>query len=388
MNKIISIDPSAGTLVAEAGCILEDLDNELRKHGLIMPLDLGAKGSCQIGGNISTNAGGLRFLRYGSLRGSVLGLEMVLPNGEIVDDLSTLRKDNTGYDLKQLFIGGEGTLGIISRVSMAVPRRPTSVHLAFVAVNDYESVLKVMEMARSDLSDIISALEFQDRQSLSIVLDHVANARDPLSLDYRFYVIIETSGYSEEFDSIRLNNFLEKAMENNVVLDGVLAQDSDQVKEFWALREDITPSLNAVGFVYKYDLSVPVQSMYKLVDLMRDRLDGVIDPEHITGYGHLGDANLHLNIVAPRYDDEIRKKIEPYVYEVTSAQQGSISAEHGLGAQKGEHMHFSKSPEMIALFRRIKNLFDPNSIMNPYKFLPDTASAARTSRKRSVISGA
>lgn len=387
MNRILSIDASAGTLVVEAGCVLEVADNELSKHGLIMPLDLGAKGSCQIGGNISTNAGGLRFLRYGSLRGSVLGLEMVLPDGTIVDNLSTLRKDNTGYDVKQLFIGGEGTLGVVTKVSMAVPQRPTSVQLAFVAVNNYDSVLNVMKRARSQLGEILSALEFLDSESLEIVLGHV-NARDPLSSKFPFYMVIETSGNCEEADSKRLNEFLMGAMEDGAISDGTVAQDSEQMKELWALREGISPSMSSVGCVYKYDVSVPVESMYRLVETMKERLKGVVDAKFITGYGHLVDANLHLNIAAPSYNDKIRDRIEPYVYEVTSELRGSISAEHGLGVMKGSHMHYSKSPEMIAVFRNIKRLFDPNGIMNPYKFLPSADGAHTTMPTDQRASGA
>ena len=206
-----------------------------------------------------------------------------MPNGTIVDNLSCLRKDNTGYDIKQLFIGGEGTLGIVSKVAMAVPRRPSSVQLAFVAVDSFASVLKVMHRARSELGEILSALEFQDRESVDHVLDHLSSARDPLSEARPFYMIIETSGNCAGSDLERLEKFLMSSIESGDISDGTIAQDTTQMQELWALRESIAASLSSMGAVYKYDISVPVDSMYHVVEQMRERLNGLIRPEFVTG---------------------------------------------------------------------------------------------------------
>ncbi|KAJ7539328.1 hypothetical protein O6H91_11G087300 [Diphasiastrum complanatum] len=368
MNKILSFDEVSGVLVCEAGCILENLDKYLAEHGFTMPLDLGAKGSCQIGGNVSTNAGGLRFLRYGSLHGNVLGLEVVLPDGTIVDMLGTLRKDNTGYDLKQLFIGGEGTLGVVTKVSLLTPAKLSSVNVAFLACQDYLSCQEVLVLAKKKLGEVLSAFEFLDRSSLDMALDHLEGMRDPLpSAKQKFYLLIETTGSNENHDKEKLDVFLEDAVRTGHVVDGVVAQDNSQSSAFWRIREGIAEALNKAGAVYKYDLSIPVKDLYQLVEEMRAKLG---DSAIVIGYGHLGDGNLHLNISAPKYDEKLLLQIEPFVYEWTSQHKGSVSAEHGLGFMKPHAIHYSKTPETVQLMVKMKNLLDPNGILNPYKVLP------------------
>ncbi|XP_058086759.1 D-2-hydroxyglutarate dehydrogenase, mitochondrial isoform X2 [Magnolia sinica] len=298
MNNTISFDKVSGILVCEAGCILENLGSFLANQGFIMPLDLGAKGSCQIGGNVSTNAGGLRFVRYGSLHGTILGLEAVLANGTVLDMLGTLRKDNTGYDLKHLFMGSEGSLGIITKVSILTPPKLPSVNLALLACEDYFSCQELLQEAKRTLGEVLSAFEFLDNHSMDM---------------------------------------------------------------------GITEALAKAGAVYKYDLSLPVEQIYNIVEEMRLRLG---QSAKVLGYGHLGDGNLHLNISTPEYNDAVLAQIEPFVYEWTSKHRGSISAEHGLGLMKANEIHYSKSPETVQLMVSIKKLLDPNGIMNPYKVLP------------------
>jgi len=223
------------------------LDEELSKEGFIMPLDLGAKGSCQIGGNVSTNAGGLRLLRHGSLHGSVLGIEAVLADGTILDCLSGLRKDNTGYDIKQLFIGAEGTLGVVTKVSILAPRKPTSVQVAVVACESFPSVLDAVSMAQKRLCEILSAIEFIDRSSMDLVLMAVPeHCRNPMEANYPFYVLIETSGSSEAHDKEKLDGYLEACMEAGCVMDGVVAQGGKQASELWKLREKVPLALAMV----------------------------------------------------------------------------------------------------------------------------------------------
>ncbi|TXG59732.1 hypothetical protein EZV62_014305 [Acer yangbiense] len=373
MNNIISLDKVSGILVCEAGCILENLISFLDNHGFIMPLDLGAKGSCQIGGNVSTNAGGLRLVRYGSLHGTVLGLEAVLANGDVIDMLGTLRKDNTGYDLKHLFIGSEGSLGIVTKVSILTPPKLSSVNLAFLACEDYFSCQKLLVEAKRRLGDILSAFEFLDNQSMDLVLNHLEGARNPLpSSMHNFYVLIETTGSDESYDKEKLEAFLLSSMEGGLISDGVLAQDINQASSFWRIREGVPEALMKAGAVYKYDLSIPVEKMYDLVDEMRIRMG---QTAKVIAYGHLGDSNLHLNISAPQYDDKILAQIEPYVYEWTSEHKGSISAEHGLGLMKANKIFYSKSPETVQVMGSIKKLLDPNGILNPYKVLPQSLSS-------------
>ncbi|CAH1437215.1 unnamed protein product [Lactuca virosa] len=370
MNNIISFDEVSGVLVCEAGCILENLMSFLDKQGFIMPLDLGAKGSCQIGGNVSTNAGGLRLVRYGSLHGTVLGLEVVLANGNVIDMLGTLRKDNTGYDLKHLFIGSEGSLGIITKVSILTPPKLSSVNIAFLACQDYISCQKLLFQAKRRLGEILSAFEFLDAQAMNLVLDHLDSVRNPLpSSIYNFYVLIETTGSNESNDKEKVEGFLVDAMESGLVSDGAIAQDLNQASSFWQIREGIPEALQKAGAVYKYDLSIPVEKMYDLVEEMRIRLGG---KANVVGYGHLGDGNLHLNVSAPQYDDAILGEIEPFVYEWTSKQRGSISAEHGLGLMKAEKIYYSKSTATVELMASMKKMLDPNGILNPYKVIPQS----------------
>ncbi|CAJ1930312.1 unnamed protein product [Sphenostylis stenocarpa] len=369
MNKIISFDKVSGVLVCEAGCILESIMSFLDNEGFVMPLDLGAKGSCQIGGNVSTNAGGLRLVRYGSLHGNILGIEAVLANGTVLDMLKTVRKDNTGYDLKHLFIGSEGSLGIVTKVSILTPPKLSSVNVAFLACKDYSSCQKLLQEAKRKLGEILSAFEFLDGQSMNLVLNHLEGARNPIPTSpHNFYVLIETTGSDDTSDKQKLEAFLLGSMENDLISDGVLAQDINQASSFWLLREGIPEALMRAGAVYKYDLSIPLEHMYNLVEEMRSKLGNTAN---VIGYGHLGDGNLHLNVSTPHYDDDkILSQIEPFVYEWTSKHLGSISAEHGLGLMKANKIFYSKSRETVQLMASIKNLMDPNHILNPYKVLP------------------
>ncbi|CAK9324218.1 unnamed protein product [Citrullus colocynthis] len=368
MNGIISFDKVSGILVCEAGGILENLSSFLDNQGFIMPLDLGAKGSCQIGGNVSTNAGGLRLVRYGSLHGSVLGLEVVLADGSVLDMLGTLRKDNTGYDLKHLFIGSEGTLGIITKISILTPPKLPATNVAFLGCKDYSSCQELLVDAKRKLGEILSAFEFLDNMSMDLVLNHLEGTRNPLPPTmHNFYVLIETTGTDESYDKEKLEAFLLRSMEGGLISDGVLAQDINQISSFWQIREGIPEALMKAGAVYKYDLSLPVEKMYDLVEAMRTRLG---NSAKVIGYGHLGDGNLHLNISTPQYDDAVLAQIEPFVYEWTSNHRGSISAEHGLGLMKANKIFYSKSPEIVQIMGSIKKLLDPRGILNPYKVLP------------------
>jgi FAD/FMN-containing dehydrogenase len=376
MNQIRSFDEVSGTLVADAGCILEVTDNYLAEKGYIFPLDLGAKGSCHIGGNVATNAGGLRLLRYGSLHGNVLGIEAVLPDGTIVDDLSKLRKNNTGYDLKQLFIGAEGTIGIITGISILCPQRSNAINVAFFGLESFEKVQEAFKEAKGQLSEILSAFELMDAQSQDLVAKVTKNTR-PLENEYPFYCLIETSGSNSEHDNEKLEKFLEYVMEKEIVLDGVVAQDATQVKALWSWREGIPECLGHWGGVYKYDLSIPIKELYSLVEETRAKIEksgllGDTDSHPVVGvagYGHMGDSNLHLNVATRTYDKRVEKELEPFVYEWISKRNGSISAEHGLGLAKKNYIGYSRSETMIKLMKQIKALYDPNGIMNPYKYI-------------------
>ncbi|KAK7746137.1 D-lactate ferricytochrome c oxidoreductase [Diatrype stigma] len=381
MNQVRFFDDVSGVLVVDAGVVLEVADQFLAEKGYIFPLDLGAKGSCHVGGNVATNAGGLRLLRYGSLHGSVLGIEAVLPDGTILNDLSRLRKDNTGYDLKQLFIGGEGTIGMITAVSIHCPQRPKAVNVAFLGVDSYDKLLVAFREAKAQLGEILSAFEMMDSPSQELLHAVRPEAKRPLdSGPYPFYCLIETSGSNADHDAEKLGQFLEHVLEKEVVADGVLAQDETQLRALWAQREGIPEVSNHAGGVYKYDVSLPLRDLYRLVDDTRQRLRDAglagasIDDESfpvvdVLGYGHMGDSNLHLNVAVRRYDKAVERCLEPFVYEWIAGVQGSISAEHGLGLAKKNYIGYSQTATKIGLMRQLKQLYDPNGIMNPYKYV-------------------
>ncbi|XP_075970459.1 D-2-hydroxyglutaric acid dehydrogenase [Anticarsia gemmatalis] len=367
MNNIVSLDDLSGSLVCEAGCILETLDNYVRERGLIMPLDLGAKGTCHIGGNASTNAGGLRLLRYGNLHGSILGIEAVKADGTIVDCLRTLKKDNTGYHLKHLFIGSEGTLGLVTKVAIHCPVLPNAVNLGFFGVESFDNVLKLFKSAKSNLGEILSAFEMADFDAINSTVNSL-NLPKPIS-DFPFYVLVETHGSDETHDNEKLMKFLSQEMETGLISDGTVTSEPSKMKSIWNIRESIAGSGLTVGYVFKYDVSIPQKNYYDLVPRLKTRMgDKAL---LIYGYGHVGDGNIHINVVVPEYNSEVASLLEPYIFEEVSKVNGSVSAEHGIGFRKPKYIHYSKDPSALQLMKDLKQLMDPNGILNPYKVLPD-----------------
>ncbi|AGO11240.1 AaceriACL021Cp [[Ashbya] aceris (nom. inval.)] len=378
LNKVRDFDPVSGILKCDAGVILENADSYLMERGYLFPLDLGAKGSCHVGGLVATNAGGLRLLRYGSLHGSVLGLEVVLPNGEVLNSMDALRKDNTGFDLKQLFIGSEGTIGVITGVSILCPPRPTAFNVCFLALENYARVQEVFIKAKKELGEILSAFEFMDLNSQYIAEQHLKGIPHPFSEKYPFYVLIETAGSNKEHDDLKLEQFLEGAMEEGLVSDGALAQGETEVRNLWQWREMIPEASASEGGVYKYDVSLPLKDMHSLVDAVNERLtaldlssteDASKPVVCALGYGHFGDGNLHLNVAVREYTKQVEAALEPFVYEFVASKHGSISAEHGLGFQKKNYISYSKSPQEIKMIKDIKHHYDPHAILNPYKYV-------------------
>lgn len=398
LNKVVSIDESAGVVVAEAGVVLEDLESYANAHNLTIPLDLGAKGKCQIGGNVSTNAGGLRLVRYGSLRGTVLGLEIVLADGRVLDLLKTLRKDNTGYDLKQLFIGAEGTLGIITKVALVAPPLPVATGVLFAGCGSFKNAVAAMRAAKKVLGGSLSAFEFLDRASLEVVLRELKGTSDPLPLHKSpFYVVCEVAETGGEEASAarkkarrRLETFAAVLSRRRLVTASLVGKNEKQAFALWNLRERVSLALKHAGATYKYDLSLPTESMYDLVDALRARVARRVtegdefsetnsekkrhfdfSSVSVMGYGHLGDGNLHLNVSSPTgYHPALLKLIEPFVYEFTANARGSVSAEHGVGAMKPNELSYSKPENAIEIMRGVKTMLDPRGILNPYKVLP------------------
>jgi len=291
----------------------------------------------------------------------------VLAGGRVLDCLSTMRKDNTGYDLKHLLIGSEGTLGVVTRVAVACPARPAATNLALLSLPDWSSVDRTFRSSKRLLGEILSSCEFIDSGSMSCVTENLG-LTCPLA-ENNFYMLVETSGSRAEHDEEKLTGFLEAMMEEGTVEDGTVATAPSKQGEIWQLRERIAEALLVDGYCYKYDISLPLSVFYDSVTVMRERLGGAAT--RVVGYGHIGDGNMHLNITGPQYNQEVMDLIEPFLYEWTSSHRGSISAEHGLGFKKRNFIHFSKSDEAIFLMKQIKSVFDPKGILNPYKVLPD-----------------
>ncbi|XP_049866144.1 D-2-hydroxyglutarate dehydrogenase, mitochondrial isoform X3 [Pectinophora gossypiella] len=366
MNKIISLDDISGALVCETGCILEVLDKHVQEHGLIMPLDLGAKGSCHIGGNINTNAGGQRLIRYGNLHGSLLGIEAVKADGTVIDCLRSLKKDNTGYHLKHLFVGSEGTLGIVTKLAIHCPVLPKAVTVGFFGLENFDNVLKLFKSAKSSLGEILSAYEMMDNESIRGTLRNM-KLTSPIP-EYPFYVLMETHGSDADHDTEKVNRFLSKEMDTGLILNGTVATEPGKIQAIWKIRESIPAACMMDGYVFCYDVSLPLANYYQLVPMLRERLGSNAS---VIGFGHIGDGNIHINVTISDFDKEVLGVLEPFIFEEVSKLQGSVSAEHGIGFRKPQYIHYSKDRSALGLMRDLKTLMDPNGILNPYKVLPD-----------------
>jgi len=342
----------------------------------LFPLSLGAEGSCQIGGNLSTNAGGIAVLRYGNTRELTLGMEVVLPDGQVLDALRSLRKDNTGYDLKQLFIGAEGTLGVITAATLKLFPRPREVETAFLGLGRIEDVMTLFARARSASGDQLTAFELIPRIGLEMAMRHVAAVQDPLASPQPWYALLEVSS-SQNNSGLRrsLEQFLSEALAGGLVKDGVVAASMAQSRDLWRIREAMVEGQKYEGGSIKHDVSVPVSRVADFIArasaVAAARLPGI----RPLAFGHVGDGNIHFNLSQPPGADATvflarRPEFNHIVHDLARALNGSISAEHGIGRLKREELPRYKSSLELALMRRLKQALDPDDIMNPGKILP------------------
>jgi FAD/FMN-containing dehydrogenase len=375
MNRVRHVDPENNTMTAEAGCVLAALQQVAEEHGRLFPLSLGAQGSCQIGGNLSTNAGGTGVLRYGNTRELVLGLEVVLPDGRIWDGLRSLRKDNTGYDLKHLFIGAEGTLGIITAAVLKLFPSPRSQSTAFVAVQDPAAAVALLSHLRNRCGERITGFELIARICLDLVFRHIPGSRDPLPASHPWYVLVELSdstagGALEEL----LQDALASAVEAGLVQDAAMAASRSQQGDFWKLRENISEAQKVEGPSIKHDVSVPVSLVPDFIARADARLKERFPDIRIVAFGHVGDGNIHYNCSKSERGEaqafyDLAPEVNHVVYETVTELNGSISAEHGLGVLKREEIKRYKSDLELELMRSIKRTLDPHGLMNPGKVL-------------------
>lgn len=373
MRRVRGIDTANDTITVDAGVVLKEIQNVAAEHDRLFPLSLGAEGSCQIGGNISTNAGGNQVLRYGNTRSLVLGLEVVLPDGQIWNGLRGLRKDNTGYDLKQLFIGAEGTLGIITAATLRLFPKPTDSISAYLGIASPAAAVELLGLLRSRLGESISAFELLRRTIIDLLLAGVPGHGDPMPTRHPWYVLMEVSGQGEPGTlSGPLADALGQAMEAGLVEDAMIASSGEQARKLWKMREDLAEAQKSAGGTVSHDVSVPLSRIPEFIARTDAALEQAYPEIRHCCFGHVGDGNLHYNPVRPigwtseRYLAEYGA-INKIVHDIVVSLGGSISAEHGIGRLRLEENYRYKSPVEIATMTAVKRALDPQGIMNPGK---------------------
>jgi len=373
MNKVRAIDPLNATLTVEAGVILKTVQTTAEDAGFLFPLSLGAEGSCQIGGNLATNAGGVNVLKYGNSRDLVLGLEVVLPDGQIWNGLKGLRKDNTGYDLKHLFLGSEGTLGIITAAVLKLFPLPKSKETALIALPDLDSVAQLLVEAKALCGDSLSAFEFISRFAMELVTRHVDGVTDPFEGKHAMYVLLELTSPNEKADlRADLEHLLEQAFENGLVEDAVFAESGQQAEALWNLRESIPEAQKHEGGSIKHDISVPVSKVAEFIAVASEAVTRAMPGLRPCPFGHMGDGNIHFNLTQPEGMDKQEylghwEEMNRIVHDIAVAMGGSFSAEHGVGQLKVQEVVHYKDPVEVDLMRKVKRTLDPLNLLNPGK---------------------
>ena len=365
MNRIVEVHKVERTLTAEAGAVLEAVQDAADAEDLLFPLDIGARGNCTVGGNIATNAGGNRVVRYGMTRDMVLGLEAVLADGTVVSSMNHMIKNNAGYDLKQLFIGTEGTLGVVTRAVLRLREKPRSQETLLAAATDFSQVLELLKLMDTRLGGTLSAFEVLWNNFYRLVTTPPANQTPPLPQNHPYYVLIEAMGGDGEADAARLQTAFADAHDAGLVVDAVLATSEAQRKSIWAVRDDVA-QLNQHDPLFIFDVSLRASDMERYVAEVNRRLDAKFGSYFNYTFGHIADGNLHFGTSAgdssDAYDD-----VKQAVYEPLAAIGGSISAEHGIGLDKKKYLRLSRNEQEIALMCRLKRALDPNGILNPGK---------------------
>ena len=369
MRAIEDINPRQRTATVQAGVTLQALQEAVEEHQLMFPLDLGARGTATLGGNAATNAGGNRVIRYGMMRDMVLGLEAVLADGTVVSSLNHLIKNNAGYDLKQLFMGSEGTLGVITRLVLRLREQPVTRNMAFVGVDDFDHLARFLRHMDRSLGGTLSAFEVMWQDFYRLVTTPPAKGNPPIAQDYPYYVLVESQGADSELDTQRFNSAMESAYESGLIVDAAISQSETDCHHFWELRDDVEQVMHQ-GLPVIFDISLPVEEMEKYSSDLRQNLDAAIGAHQLFIFGHLGDGNLHIAVLVQAEDYlRLRPTIEEQVYAPLAAFQGSVSAEHGIGLEKKPYLHISRSEPELALMRSLKTALDPQGILNPGKIL-------------------
>ena len=370
MRAIESIDPIQRTALVQAGVTLQAMQDAADAADLSFPIDFGARGTATLGGMAATNAGGNRVIRYGMTRDSVLGLEVVLADGTVVSSLNTLIKNNTGYDLRQLFVGSEGTLGVITRLVLRLREKPTTTNMAFAGFDGFGNVAKFLKHMDRSLGGTLSAFEVMWQSFYRLVTSPPAKGRPPIPQDYPYYVLVESQGADRELDTQRFNAAMESAFEAGLIVDAAIAQSDADCHGFWSLRDDVEQVMHG-GLPVVFDISLPIAEMEGYVRGLQEGLPGAIGEDHrLFVFGHLGDGNLHVVVqVKPAIFFSGRPMIEQVVYRGLEGFRGAVSAEHGIGLEKKPWLPISRNEQELALMRVIKTAIDPQNRMNPGKLV-------------------
>ena len=367
MTGLQAVDVINRCITVDAGVPLQKVHEAAEKADLLFPLDLGARGSCTIGGNISTNAGGNSVIRYGMIRDQLLGVEAVLADGTIISSMNGVIKNNTGYDLKQLFIGSEGTLGIVTRAILRLRPLPRSSNTALVAIDNFDLLGRFLSDMDSALGGTLSAFEVLWNDFYSLVVTESNKHGQPLGPDHSFYVLLESTGGHEKSDTAKFENALEQAFESELIVDAVIAQSKKQREDLWAIRDDIETLTHLMSPPIVFDISLGIPKMDDYVEDIRQQLTAKWPDSRMVAFGHLGDGNIHLVLTVGSHAPKDIHAVESIVYEALGRRQGVISAEHGIGLEKREFLKHSRSADEIALMRTLKTALDPKGILNPGK---------------------
>jgi len=375
MNTVREIDPVNATMTVEAGCILKDIQDKAEAAGLLFPLSLAAEGTCQIGGNLSTNAGGIQVLRYGNARDLVLGLEVVTADGRVWNGLRGLRKNNTGYDLKHIFMGAEGTLGIITAAVLKLFPRPAETTTAMVAAETPAHLSALLTRLKAATGDQVNSFEYICRAPMDAVFEHIPGSQDPFTERYEHHALIEMASGQKGVIRDLAEAALGEAFEAGEIIDAVLAESGEQAAKLWNIRESIPEALKHCGPSAKHDISVPVSKIPEFLAKADPHAEKVIPGVTIMAFGHMGDGNLHYNLVMPKDTtpedaERLRNEVPPGVHDIADSLGGSFSAEHGIGLLKVHEMERYKTDVEKDLLRAIKTALDPKGIMNPGKVVP------------------
>ncbi|MCP4392404.1 MAG: FAD-binding oxidoreductase, partial [Gammaproteobacteria bacterium] len=365
MNRIEAMDARTRTMVVEAGAILQTVQERAQQDGLMFALDLGARASCTIGGNIATNAGGVRVLRYGMMREQVLGLEAVLADGSLVSSMFDVLKNNTGYDLRQMFLGSEGTLGIVTRAVLRLYEAPLAIETALLAVPTWDKVMELLRYFDAALPGALTAFEVLWRDFYELNTGACSALDPPLQAETPFYVLMDVFISDIDQGRAKLESLLTTCLEQGEIVDGVLAASETERSRFWQIRENFEPEQQKFDKIYGYDVSLPLEAMPAYVESVRQQLTRRFTDAELFSYGHIGDGNLHFSIYPGQARD--RDAVDEIMYFPLQALHGSISAEHGIGLEKKVYLKYTRSETEIELMRKTKRMMDPANILNPGK---------------------